>query len=78
MSKQQILIPNLNKIMEYIINEEEATPELQIVVMQEESEETEKPSEARTETEQPVDESRKRKRNTEETKAEQREEEEDT
>ena len=55
MSEQQSLIPNLNEIMEeYVGNEEEVTPELQIMVMKEE----------RKETEQPVEESRKRKRNT--------------
>ena len=50
---------------EYVGNEEEATLEVQIVVMQEEREETEQPSEARKETKQPVEESRKRKRNIE-------------
>ena len=49
---------------EYIINEEAATHELQIMVRQEEREETKKPSKARKENEQPIEESRKRKRNT--------------
>ena len=66
MSEQLSLIPNLNEIMEeYIGNEEEATLELQIRVMQEE----------RKETEQPIEESRKRKRNTEDAEIEQEEEE---
>ena len=76
MSKQQSLIPNLNEIMEeYVENEEEATLELQIMVMQEERKETKQPSEVRKETEQPVEESRKRKRNTEDVEIEQEEEE---
>ena len=80
MSELQSLIPNLNEIMEeYVENEEEATPELQIMVMQKETEETEKPFEARKETEQLVEQSRKRKRNTEyaETEQEEKEDEED-
>ena len=59
---------------EYIGNEEEATPELQIMVMQEEREEIEQPYEARKETEQLVEESRKRKKDTEDAKTEQEEE----
>ena len=39
---------------EYVGNEEKATPELQIMVMQEEREETEQPFGARKETEQPL------------------------
>ena len=60
---------------EYVGNEEEATLEVQIVVMQEEREETEQPSEARKETKQPVEESRKRKRNIEDVETWQEEEE---
>ena len=42
MFELQSLIPNLNEIMEeYVGNEEEVTIELQIMVMQDEREETE-------------------------------------
>ena len=76
MFEQPSLIPNLNEIMEENVgNEEEVTPKLQIMVMQEERREIEQPSEARKEIEQPVEESRKRKRNTEDAKTKQKEEE---
>ena len=66
MSKKQSLISNLNEIIEeYVENEEEATFELQIMVMQE----------AREETELPAKQSRKRKRNTTNAETEQEEEE---
>ena len=67
MSEQQKLIPNLNEMMEESIevSGEEATPELQIVAIQEERAKT------RTETEQPQEEIRKRKRNAEESEIEQ-------
>ena len=60
---------------EYVRNEEKSTPELQIMVMQEEREETEQPFGARKETEQLVEESRKRKRNIEDVETEQEEKE---
>ena len=70
------LILNLNEIVEeYVRNEEEANPELQIMVMQEERKETKQPSKARKETEQLVEESRKRKRNIKDAETEQEEEE---
>ena len=55
---------------EYVGNEEEATPEIQIMVMQEEKKETNQPFEAKKETKQPVEESRKRKRNTKDAETE--------
>ena len=67
------LIPNLNEIMEeYVENEEETTPKLQIMVMQEERGEIEQPSKSIKETEQQVEERSKRKRNTKDTEQEEK------